>query len=215
MSFGFQVFDENGGLALDDKSFSIIGRAVTLSGDGAFPLYPEFVALGASGEALVGKNLFWYIGGGSVHYSILNGGGVLDVIIFEDSSKSAANPVMGLEVFSESGVKTFSSGDRHFEIISQTPVLNYLPNYGDPPSQFSETLNRKTVYILHSPRWTTIKFVPQPYGVIVGMDSLSANNQTILVKPRAVNNIQGLIPHGLDQTMRTTPSSQLLRVRAK
>lgn len=210
MSFGFQVFDENGEPALDDKAFSIIGREAALSGSGSFPIGDEFVALGVSGEALVGKDLLWYVGGGRVYYDILNGA-VLDVIIFEDSIKSTANPTVGLEIFSESGVKSFSSGDSHFEVISQTPVNNYL-HYSGP---HSEVLNRETIYILHSLRHTAIGKTPQPLGTTVGLDTLSANSQTLFVKTRLLHFYQGGFPYDLSQIMASTPSSQLLRVRAK
>lgn len=210
MSFGFQLFDANGGLALDGKAFSIIGREATLSGNGSFPIGGGFVAMGVHGEALVGKDLLWFVGGGMVYYYILNGG-VLDVIIFEDSGESTANPAMGLEIFAESGAKTLSSGDRHFEVISQTPVKNYLHYFGP----HSEILNRETIYILHSLRHTAIGRTSVPFGTTVGLDTLSADSQTLYVKTRQLFFHQGEFPRVLSDLMGTYPSSQLLRVRAK
>lgn len=206
MSFGFQVFDASNGPILDDKAFSITGRSTTLSGSGTFSVGNEFVALGVSGGALVGKDLLWYVGAGRVYYNILNGA-ALNVIIYE--RRSTANPKYGLEIFSASGEKTFSSGDRHFEVISQSLVWNVN-------SHSSEPLNTETIYILHSLSYTIAERTNTPRGFQMGLDSLSADSQTIYAKTRVTHFYQGeVLPYVLDQVIANNPSSKLLRVRAK
>lgn len=210
MSFGFQLFDENGGLALDDKAFSIIGRDAVLSGGGTFPIYPEFVALGVSGAELVGKNLYWHFTGSSVGYAV-SGASTMSVVVFEDSSKSVASPVMGLEVFSEDGLKTFSSGDRHFEILSN----RYMKNTSWSPTPI-ETLDKEVIYILHS-------LFPRPvgqfpigggrFGVRMGQDQLSATSTELAIAPYETWGV----PAEIQELSLPNPqyTSQLLKVRAK
>lgn len=209
MSFGFQVFDKNGGLALDDKSFSIIGRDVVLSGSGSFPLYSEFIALGVSGANLVGKRLHWHITESTVVYEVFDGK-TLTAVVFEDSSKSVASPVMGLEIFAENGLKTFSSGDRHFEILSDLSMKNTYWR------AHTEALDRGVVYILHSlfPRQVgQFPIGAGRFGVIMGVDQLSATSTTLAIAPyesfRILNEIWEI---SLPDPQRT---SQLIRVRAK
>lgn len=209
MSFGFQSFDENGGLALDDKSFSIIGRDVVLSGKGSFPLYPEFVALGVSGAELVGKGLHWHISSNSVVYEVTTNS-ALTAVVFEYNSKSVANPIMGMEIFNESGIKTFSSGDKHFEVISTMSTRSTISR------KHSETLDRKVVYILHSLFTYQTGVFPiggTSWGLELGVDSLSATSTSlVLASYRTARLPYEAWEVGLTEPQRT---SQLLRVRAK
>lgn len=209
MSFGFQVFDENGGLTLDDKSFSIIGRDIVLSGKGSFPLYSEFVALGVSGAELVGKSLHWHISDNSVVYEVPSNS-TLTAVVFEDSSKSVTSPAMGLEIFSENGLKTFSSGDRHFEILSNLSMKNTYQ------SAHQETLDRGVIYILHSLFPRQVGGFPLGsgrYGVELGVDQLAATSTTLTVAPYLTHRIiREYWELSLPDPQRT---SQLIRVRAK
>ncbi|HZK24367.1 MAG TPA: hypothetical protein VFC74_03145 [Oscillospiraceae bacterium] len=209
MSFGFQLFDENGGLALDDKSFSIVGRDMVLGGKGSFPLYPEFIALGVSGAQLVGKGIIWEINGNSVVYEVLDGK-TLTAVVFDDSSKSVAYPVMGLEIFNESGLKTFSSGDRHFEIISASSTR------GGTGGAHREPLDRGVIYILHSVFWYVIGLFAVGAGVngaVLGMDYLAATSTTLALGQRETWRIP--VNNWAEHAPNPQYSSQIIRVRAK
>lgn len=211
MSFGFQLFDENGELALDDKSFSIIGRDVVLSGVGSFPLYPEFFALGVSGAQLVGKGFHWYISQdyAYVRYEVI-GGQTLTAVVFEDSSKSDAYPIMGIEIFSESGLKTFSGGDRHFEIIST------LSTRSDIGITHNEPLDMDVIYILHSLASYVVGTIPlgaQLFGAQIGVDYLEATSTTLSLGQYRTWQIPN--PDWALYRPRPQYTSQLLRVRAK
>lgn len=117
MSFGFEVRDPGGSVALDDTSYRWKGVYFYIpTGEYTLAAPPGFVGIGVRGSELVGKRFTWrYVGGNIV---TVNAGAAISALIFQEDVKSSSYQGIGIEVLNSSGQVTFNSQDIHF-IVSE------------------------------------------------------------------------------------------------
>lgn len=196
----FEVYNTNGDVVVDDKSFPFKGTVVALT----------------AGDHVIDRNVIKIIGvyGRDLRRGVAfsrngQGGGSLfgvtmavDVVMFSDQpNASAPTNSYGIEIINDSGVATFSSNDNHFIFHSQSNL-----NYNN-----SEVLQDNLIYCMS---FYGVEMLPGQMGQMeatsVNVPVVYATGGRLTIGRRSL----GLIPQRFPYD-NPTPLVTLVRLKGK
>lgn len=196
----FEVYNTNGDVVVDDKSFPFKGTVVTLTAGEHAIDRNMFKIIGVYGRDLRRGVAFYRSGQGEV--SLFGANMAVDVVMFSDQPNASA-PVStyGIEIINDSGAITFSSNDNHFIFHSQSNL-----NYNN-----SEVLQDNLIYCMS---FYGVEMLPAQMGQ---MEATSVNVPTVYATGGRLTigrRVLGLIPHTFSYD-NPTPLVTLIRLKGK
>lgn len=119
MSFGWEVYGDNGAVLADSSHYSIVVQdlVVPASGELTMAVPAGFCFVGVRGKDVVNKGFHFYVTNTTLHVA-LTGGGVVGLCV--ESRVVGRSGNYGVEVLDEGGNRVFSSSNRYLKYISST-----------------------------------------------------------------------------------------------